>query len=140
MAASASEPLFPARRPRRVLPGFGLTLGYTLLYLSLLVLLPLGAADAAHLQAEGDVLLHPEVREERVVLEQEPHAPPLRGEVRSRGRVEPRLRAEADRSPLRAVEAGEAAQDRRLPRPRGPEEHRHRRRLDPRGADSPHAP
>jgi sulfate transport system permease protein len=34
---------FKARRPRRVLPGFGLTLGYTLLYLSLIVLLPLGA-------------------------------------------------------------------------------------------------
>jgi sulfate transport system permease protein len=34
---------FPARRPRRVLPGFGLTLGYTLLYLSLLVLIPLAA-------------------------------------------------------------------------------------------------
>ena len=31
------------RRPRRVLPGFGLTLGYTMLYLSLLVLIPLSA-------------------------------------------------------------------------------------------------
>jgi len=43
MSATASDVLFPARRPRRVLPGFGLTLGYTLLYLSLIVLLPLGA-------------------------------------------------------------------------------------------------
>jgi sulfate/thiosulfate transport system permease protein len=43
MAATASAVPFPARRPRRVLPGFGLTLGYTLLYLSLIVLLPLGA-------------------------------------------------------------------------------------------------
>ena len=43
MAATASRIPFPARRPRRVLPGFGLTLGYTLLYLSLIVLLPLGA-------------------------------------------------------------------------------------------------
>ena len=43
MAATASPVPFPARRPRRVLPGFGLTLGYTLLYLSLIVLLPLGA-------------------------------------------------------------------------------------------------
>jgi sulfate/thiosulfate transport system permease protein len=34
---------FPAPRPRRVLPGFGLTLGYTMLYLSLLVLIPLSA-------------------------------------------------------------------------------------------------
>jgi sulfate transport system permease protein len=34
----------PARRPpRRVLPGFNLTLGYTLLYLSLIVLIPLSA-------------------------------------------------------------------------------------------------
>ena len=43
MAATASEVPFPARRPQRVLPGFGLTLGYTLLYLSLVVLLPLAA-------------------------------------------------------------------------------------------------
>jgi sulfate/thiosulfate transport system permease protein len=33
----------PRRLPRRVLPGFGLTLGYTMLYLSLLVLIPLSA-------------------------------------------------------------------------------------------------
>ena len=32
-----------SKRPRRVLPGFGLTLGYTLLYLGLIVLLPLSA-------------------------------------------------------------------------------------------------
>ena len=31
------------RRSRRVLPGFGLTLGYTMVYLSLLVLIPLSA-------------------------------------------------------------------------------------------------
>jgi sulfate transport system permease protein len=31
------------RQPRAVLPGFGLTLGYTMLYLSLLVLIPLSA-------------------------------------------------------------------------------------------------
>ncbi len=43
MAAAPSPVPFPTRRPRRVLPGFGLTLGYTLLYLSLIVLLPLGA-------------------------------------------------------------------------------------------------
>ncbi|MGH8230738.1 MAG: sulfate ABC transporter permease subunit CysT, partial [Steroidobacteraceae bacterium] len=32
------------RRGFRVVPGFGLTLGYTLLYVSLIVLLPLSAA------------------------------------------------------------------------------------------------
>ena len=32
-----------ARTKRSVLPGFGLTMGYTVLYLSLVVLLPLGA-------------------------------------------------------------------------------------------------
>ena len=31
------------RRPRRVLPGFGLSLGYTVAYLSLVVLIPLSA-------------------------------------------------------------------------------------------------
>lgn len=32
-----------SRRISPVIPGFGLTLGYTLVYLSLLVLIPLGA-------------------------------------------------------------------------------------------------
>jgi sulfate ABC transporter permease protein CysT len=36
-------PVLPKRKPRRVLPGFGLSLGYTLVYLSLLVLIPLSA-------------------------------------------------------------------------------------------------
>ena len=31
------------RKPRRVLPGFGLSLGFTLVYLSLIVLIPLSA-------------------------------------------------------------------------------------------------
>jgi sulfate/thiosulfate transport system permease protein len=35
--------LTPKRPARRVLPGFGLTLGYTMVYLSLLVLIPLSA-------------------------------------------------------------------------------------------------
>jgi sulfate transport system permease protein len=35
-----------AMKKRSVLPGFGLTLGYTLLYLSLIVLIPLGALIA----------------------------------------------------------------------------------------------
>jgi len=33
----------PRRKPSRVLPGFNLTLGYTILYLSLIVLIPLSA-------------------------------------------------------------------------------------------------
>ena len=44
MAASAAAMNQSFRRPRRVLPGFGLTLGYTLVYLSLIVLVPLSAA------------------------------------------------------------------------------------------------
>jgi sulfate transport system permease protein len=42
MAASPAESI-AGRRRRRVLPGFGLTLGYTMLYLSLVVLIPLSA-------------------------------------------------------------------------------------------------
>jgi sulfate transport system permease protein len=42
MASNATTAL-KARTPRRVLPGFGLTLGYTMVYLSLLVLIPLSA-------------------------------------------------------------------------------------------------
>jgi sulfate transport system permease protein len=41
--AAVEVTTLPKRRPRRVLPGFGLTLGYTMLYLSLLVLIPLSA-------------------------------------------------------------------------------------------------
>ncbi len=40
---AAPLPRAARRRPRRVLPGFGLTLGYTLFYLSAIVLLPLVA-------------------------------------------------------------------------------------------------
>jgi sulfate transport system permease protein len=43
MAAVLPHATFPARTPRRVLPGFGLSLGYTILYLSLIVLIPLAA-------------------------------------------------------------------------------------------------
>src|SRR5271165_3784708 len=35
--------VFKKRTPRRVLPGFGLTLGYTMVYLSFIVLIPLSA-------------------------------------------------------------------------------------------------
>ena len=43
----AAQGAFPAqagrRAPKRVLPGFGLSLGYTLFYLSIIVLIPLSA-------------------------------------------------------------------------------------------------
>src|SRR3981189_749271 len=42
MATTASVAL-KGRKPKGILPGFGLTLGYTMLYLSLLVLIPLSA-------------------------------------------------------------------------------------------------
>jgi len=41
-----NAPRAPARSPARVLPGFGLSLGYTLAYLSLIVLVPLAAVLA----------------------------------------------------------------------------------------------
>ena len=44
VAAGAALDLESRRKARRVLPGFGLTLGYTLTYLSLIVLIPLSAA------------------------------------------------------------------------------------------------
>lgn len=45
------------RTPSPVIPGFGLTLGYTLVYLSLLVLIPLGALFLKSSQLSGDQLL-----------------------------------------------------------------------------------
>jgi sulfate/thiosulfate transport system permease protein len=42
-AAPQTSTLTPRRQTPRVLPGFGLTLGYTMLYLSLIVLIPLSA-------------------------------------------------------------------------------------------------
>jgi len=44
MSRESRETATPARRRRRVLPGFGLGLGYTIVYLSLIVLIPLSAA------------------------------------------------------------------------------------------------
>lgn len=41
MAVALTPPAIKTNRARRILPGFGLSLGYTLLYLSLLVLIPL---------------------------------------------------------------------------------------------------
>src|SRR5687767_7441425 len=43
-AVAAIESEAAPRSARRILPGFGLTLGFTLVYLSLIVLIPLSAA------------------------------------------------------------------------------------------------
>ena len=43
MTAAALQAPAPQRRAKRVLPGFNLTLGYTLFYLSLVVLIPMSA-------------------------------------------------------------------------------------------------
>jgi len=45
---------FFARKPRRVLPGFGLSLGYTLFYLSIIVLIPLAALAPATFSLSWD--------------------------------------------------------------------------------------
>jgi ABC-type sulfate transport system permease subunit len=42
-AAPETSTLTPRRETPRVLPGFGMTLGYTMVYLSLIVLIPLSA-------------------------------------------------------------------------------------------------
>ena len=42
-SASAATPVRRGRGAQRVLPGFGLTLGYTLFYLSVIVLIPIVA-------------------------------------------------------------------------------------------------
>jgi sulfate transport system permease protein len=47
-----------AARPRRVLPGFGLTLGYTVLYLSLVVLIPLSAVFIRSFGSGWEHFLH----------------------------------------------------------------------------------
>lgn len=66
-STAGSAPAAGTRRPRspRALPGFGLTLGYTILYLSLIVLVPLSATflKSAELGWSGfwDVLSAPRV-------------------------------------------------------------------------------
>ena len=71
-------------------------------------------------RAEGDVRLDGEVWEERVVLEDEAGRTVLRRDVDTPGGVEPPRLAHADRPPLGANQAGDRAQQGRLPRPRRP--------------------
>ena len=47
-----APPRSPRKGPGRVLPGFGLSLGYTLFYLSIIVLIPLLALLAIRLPFE----------------------------------------------------------------------------------------
>ena len=51
MSAASTAPTAVPRRggAKRVLPGFGLTLGYTIFYLSIIVLIPLVALISASL-------------------------------------------------------------------------------------------
>ena len=59
MSSIASAGALPRpRRARRVLPGFNLTLGYTLLYLSLIVLLPMSALVLKTLTLSWDQFVH----------------------------------------------------------------------------------
>ncbi|MDP2226606.1 MAG: sulfate ABC transporter permease subunit CysT [Moraxellaceae bacterium] len=60
-----TSPLPARRKPKRVLPGFGLTLGYSVVYLSLLVLIPLAGlflkASGMTWEAFTDLILSPRV-------------------------------------------------------------------------------
>src|SRR5712692_7074553 len=76
----------------------------------------------ALLAAVGDVLAHAHVREERVLLEDEPDAPLVRlAEDPPRG-VEPDLAVERDPSHRRPREPGDRPQHRRLAGARRPDE------------------
>ena len=78
--------------------------------------------------AEGDVAADVEVREERVLLEDEPDGPPLGRQVDAGVAVEPGGRSERDLPPLRPQQPCDRAQHARLPRSRRSHE---RERLPP---------
>jgi len=59
---------------------------------------------------ERDVPAHVQVREERVLLEDEPHAPPLGGQVDATSAIEPGLTPEGDEASLGAQEPGDRAE------------------------------
>jgi hypothetical protein len=75
----------------------------------------LRATDAAAPESVRDVLEHAEVREERVVLEDDRGGPALRGEVVHTPVLDP------DLAGIRPDEARDQAQERRLPAPGRPE-------------------
>ncbi len=78
--------------------------------------------------AEGDVAADVEVREERVLLEDEPDGAPLGWQVDRGVAVEPGCRSERNPPPLRPQQPGDRAQHARLPRARRSDE---RERLPP---------
>ncbi len=78
-------------------------------------------------RAEADVRRHVEVGEERVLLEQVAHPPPLGREVDAPARVEPRLARDARPGPRPGSSSPEIdAQHGRLPRARRPDERERR--------------
>ena len=72
--------------------------------------------------AEADVRLDGEVREERVLLEDQPDPPLFRGQIHATLGVEQHLVPEHDPPPARPDEAGDRAQRGRLARPRRPDQ------------------
>src|SRR5581483_3156573 len=78
--------------------------------------------------AVRDVAVHAQVREERVVLEDEPDRAPLGRAVHPLLAREPDVAAEPDLAPVRPCQAGDRAQERRLSRSRGADEREGARR------------
>jgi len=83
---------------------------------------PLEVFVRALLARVGDVLLDCQMREERVLLEDEPDAPLVRFPKEPRVGVQPNLVAERDPSPWGADETGDCSQHRSLARTRGPDQ------------------
>ena len=75
--------------------------------------------------AVGDVVVHRQVRKERIILKQKPDAPPLGRQVHSPLSVEPYLLAEADPPAFRPLETGQTPQNGRLSTTRGTEQRGH---------------
>ncbi len=74
-------------------------------------------------QAEGDVLAHVEVREQRVVLEQVGHLAALRWQVDARGLVEQRGASQADVALIGTHQPGDGLEQQALARAGGAENH-----------------
>ena len=83
---------------------------------------PLEVLVDAAAAAVGDVLAHVHVREERVLLEDEPDPPLVRLAEEPAAGVEPDVAVERDPARRRPDEPRDRAQHRRLPGARGPDE------------------